>query len=352
MTSKKTAVLVLGPHRSGTSALARAINLLGVDLGSEMLPPKFDNRFGYWEHREVFELHELLLSKAGSAWHDYRPMAPGWQERAEVRAIRRDLVALLERELGAAPLWGVKDPRLGRLLPIWLEVLDELGVDPRFVILVRNPLEVVDSLERRNHFSHSKSILLCLADMVAAIQHTEGYRRAFVSYSGLLDDWRPAVEGIARELGIEWPREPSEVAGAIDEFLRPTERHHRRTIDDLRRDATIPEWGVSLFQALEHATRGHNDDLATAAEAASACLTSALDLFVPEIEELEAREGSLRAQLESFQDGCAAVERRAERAEAELVKVQRHLTSILSSRLYRTTRPIRHAWYGLVRSRT
>ncbi|MFW6206976.1 MAG: hypothetical protein ACOC5J_03485, partial [Gemmatimonadota bacterium] len=79
------AVLVLGPHRSGTSAVARVLNLLGTDLGANMLPPKFDNRHGYWEHQTVFELHERLLSKAGSAWHEYRPMPAGWQDLDEVQ---------------------------------------------------------------------------------------------------------------------------------------------------------------------------------------------------------------------------------------------------------------------------
>lgn len=350
VTSERLAVLVIGPHRSGTSATARVINLLGVDLGSEMLPPKFDNRHGYWEHREIFELHERLLSKTGSAWHDYRPMPSGWQDRPEVEEIRRELVALLEREFGSSPLWGVKDPRLGRLLPLWLEVLDELGVEVRFVIVVRNPLEVVESIERRDHFSRSKSTLLCLAETLAAIRHTEGHRRAFVSYAGLLEDWRSVVADLARDLQLEWPRAPAEAADEIEAHLRPGERHHHRTVDDLCREAGIPEWGVALHQALEDATRGRSDGLAPVVERASACLDSAMDLFVPELEELQAREASLLARIEALTDR-AALERRAERAEAELMQVQRHLTSILSSRLYRTTRPLRHAWIGLTRSR-
>lgn len=344
-------MLVLGPHRSGTSATARAINLLGVDLGSEMLPPKFDNRHGYWEHREIFELHERLLSKTGSSWHDYRPMAPGWQDRPEVAAIRTELVELLGREFGGSRLWGVKDPRLGRLLPLWLGVLDELGVEPRFVILVRNPLEVVESLERRDHFSRSKSILICLAEMIATVRHTEGRRRAFVSYAELLGDWRAVVGRVAHDLELDWPCQPSEVADEIEEHLRPGERHHHHTLDDLRREPQLPPWAVALYEALEEATRGGGAGLAAAVETAADRLASALDLFGPEIEELHARDAGLRDRLESFENGCAAVERRAERAEAELLKVQRHLTSILSSRLYRTTRPFRHAWYGLVRNR-
>jgi len=42
-------VLILGMHRSGTSAAARAVNLLGVDLGAPLLPPRDDNPVGCWE---------------------------------------------------------------------------------------------------------------------------------------------------------------------------------------------------------------------------------------------------------------------------------------------------------------
>lgn len=327
MSSARSALLVLGPHRSGTSATARVINLLGVELGRDMLPPKFDNRHGYWEHRAIFELHELLLSKTGSAWHDYRPMAAGWQEWEEVGPIRRDLVALLTEEFGDTPLWGVKDPRLGRLVPLWLGVLDELAVEPHFVVVVRNPLEVVGSLERRNGFSHGKSIALCLAEMIAAVRETEGRRRTFVSYARLLEDWPSVVDAMAGELDLRWPRPLAEAAAEIDAFLRPAERHHRRTVDDLHRDPAMPQWGIALFEALEKAAGGDAGDLGPAVEDAFRGLGSAIGLFVPDIETLQAR---------------------AAHAEAELTEVRARLDALLGSRMYRVTAPLWRLWAGLV----
>lgn len=375
-------ILVLGPHRSGTSALTRVLNLLGVDLGGEMLPPKFDNQLGYWEHREVFELHERLLSRAGSAWHEYRPLPPDWLEIDDVKTSRRTLADLLDREFRGKAVWGVKDPRLCKLLPLWREVLEELPAEPCCVILVRNPLEVASSLERRNQFSHSKSVLLYLADMLGAVVSTEGLPRAFVSYSRLLTDWRQTVEELARHLRIEWPVAPSIREEEIDSFLKPSERHHHFDKEQLRNDPTLPPWGVALYEELERASRGDDENVTRRAQEADEGFRSARALFLPELDRLQAENLRLvAAQTRELGDRQSAseradqehraersrlrreaelarlehraevttLERRVELAENELNKVQRHLTSILSSPLYRSTRSLRRAWRGLTR---
>jgi len=349
-------ILILGPHRSGTSAVTRVLNLLGVDLGSDMLPPKFDNQQGYWEHRAVFQLHERLLSRAGSAWHEYRPMPHGWQELQDIKAIRDELMGLLHEEFRGKPLWGVKDPRLCKLLPLWIGLLEEHRVDVRFVIIVRNPLEVVSSLERRNRFSHAKCVLLCLSEMLSAMANTEGRKRAFVSYDRLLTDWRHVVDDLARQLEIEWPNEPSSREAEIDSFLKPSERHHRYGAKQLRNDATLPPWAADLYEALERASRGDEDILSQCAQRAYESFSSATALFLPELNRLNGENERLSGEVEALrrEDSVverARLERRAELAEGELQKVQRHLTSILSSPLYRSTRSIRQAWRGLGRFR-
>ncbi len=65
-----TAIIVLGMHRSGTSALAGALALLGVDMGRSLLAPADDNVRGLWEHEELVRLHDRLLSAFESSWDD------------------------------------------------------------------------------------------------------------------------------------------------------------------------------------------------------------------------------------------------------------------------------------------
>ena len=341
-------LLILGPHRSGTSAVTRVLNLLGVYLGSDLLEPKLDNRQGFWEHRSAFELNEHLLSIVGSAWHDYRWLPSGWRKLEEVGTVKRDLRSMLDREFGASPLWGIKDPRLCRLLPLWIELLDELRIEPHFVIVVRNPLEVARSLERRNGFSFNKCLLLYLADILAAIHHSEGRSRVFVSFVELLESWREVTARIAHELRLEWPSAPSACAREIDSFLTPSERHHRTTLDALRRTPSVPPWAVDIYAALEEASHGRRESLEPAFRSALEAFRSASDLFGPEVAASSAEIDRLTARIASLESRdpdieLRRLESRAERAERDLDNVQTHLTSILSSPLYRLTRPLHRA---------
>ena len=49
MSTQRRAVIVLGMHRSGTSALTRVISLLGADLPSSLMPANLSNEAGFFE---------------------------------------------------------------------------------------------------------------------------------------------------------------------------------------------------------------------------------------------------------------------------------------------------------------
>jgi GT2 family glycosyltransferase len=229
-------VLVLGMHRSGTSALARVLNVLGVELGDKLLRPSGDNEAGFWEHRDLVVLHDRLLAAVGSTWDDPRPVREGALLSDATKPVRDDMLAVLRRDFAGRPLWGVKDPRLCRLLPLWLSLLDELGAEPRFVLTARDPHEVAASLAKRDGMSLEQARLLWLEHCLAAERDTRGRRRSFVTYDGLLSDWRPEMVRVGRDLGFDWRDTVAKVSAEVDGFLEPGLRHHRAedgTGDDL-----------------------------------------------------------------------------------------------------------------------
>ena len=122
--SGSRALMVLGAHRSGTSALAGVIQRLGIELGDRLLPPQPGvNERGFWEHRDIVALHDRLLQEMGSRWDSIHPVtAAAWKSPA-VKAIAEELAAIVKSEFGNSQLWGLKDPRLCRLLPLWLDIL-------------------------------------------------------------------------------------------------------------------------------------------------------------------------------------------------------------------------------------
>src|SRR5579859_1689857 len=96
--TEATAILVLGMHRSGTSATTRVLNLLGADLGANLLEAQADNAKGFWEHAEAVQIHEELLAALGRTWHDVREMPDDWLEQPASYAAIDKIARLIRRD--------------------------------------------------------------------------------------------------------------------------------------------------------------------------------------------------------------------------------------------------------------
>ena len=221
-----TAILVLGMHRSGTSAIARVLNLRGAELGRDLLPAKEDNERGFWENRAILELHETLLNALGLRWLDLADLPEGWQRTAPARRFVADLPDVLKQEFEGHGLFTVKDPRLSLLAPLWIEALTAAGVRPTFVVTIRHPHEVAASLARRDGLPAAQSQLLWLQHLVDAERATRGQARVFVHYERLLADWSAELARVGEQLAIEWPPAPADFDAAVTQFLAPALRHH------------------------------------------------------------------------------------------------------------------------------
>ena len=242
------ALCVLGMHRSGTSALTRVLNLAGAELGSALLPPMPGvNDGGFWEHAGVVRLHEQLLNRLNSSWHDVAPLPKDWWRRQGIESIKQRLCSLLREEFSDAPLCAIKDPRLCRLLPMWRDIFAELNWTAGYVIAVRNPREVAASLAKRDCFPLSKSMLLWLNHVLETAEWTRDCPRVIVTYDELLDDWKGTLQHIAVGLNLTWPRETEAIAAEVEAFLSPQLRHHRT--DDPGADL------VSRSRAVRHPWR-------------------------------------------------------------------------------------------------
>jgi hypothetical protein len=137
-------------HRSGTSALARGLQMLGVYLGNDFIDPKPDNPTGYWEDRNIFEINERLLAVFGLKWEEVALIDGARWDEPQVELLRNEAVAYLKSQFVNHSLWGFKDPRTIRLLPFWRSALRSLEVDECYLVVIRNPRSVADSLIRRH----------------------------------------------------------------------------------------------------------------------------------------------------------------------------------------------------------
>ncbi len=254
--AKHRAICILGMHRSGTSVVARAVNLLGVYLGEEreLLPPAPDNREGVWERRDLVDFHNRVLVHFSRAWHSVWPLPAQWYTSEGVRPFRGELRGLVSRVFGLRPLWAWKDPRTTLLLPLWKNVLGELGIDLLCVYVVRNPLDVAKSLQHREGFPFEKSLGMWFTGNLAALHAIRDIPTIFVSYDKLLGDWEPELRRCARGLDIDWPRDDSRLREGMADFLRPDLRHSAsQDLDVLSEQAPQPI--IHLYRLLHAATK-------------------------------------------------------------------------------------------------
>jgi hypothetical protein len=250
-----SAILVLGMHRSGTSALTRVLNLLGADISTNLMSAASANETGFWESTEAYEIHEQLLRDLEHDWFDVSPLPPGWLDTPAAGRAAQKLIELLSRDFGTSQLWVMKDPRMCLLVPLWLRVLAELGIKPLPVLMARHPEEVVTSLGKAVGEHHllsegpACSRLLWIEYLLEAERETRDLKRSMVTYDQLMTDWRGTVTRIGHELDLSWPRAIDVAHHEISEFLTPSQRHHKVTEWVSRSSEADVEFAHELYLA-------------------------------------------------------------------------------------------------------
>ena len=255
VTSRNTAVIVLGMHRSGTSALAGLLHELGLEMGSSLMSGRADeNEKGFWEHEKIVSIHDRLLAHFGSSWSDTGPLPQDWHLRDFSRECQDEICGVLEGDFGSQALWALKDPRMCRLMPLWMPLFERFDSEPLFLCIVRNPLEVAASLQRRDYMNTDHALLLWLQHNLAAVDSTAGCRRRFLTFAQLLEQGAALLENVLRGYSL-LPDGLSETARGGGTLLSSELRHHVVSDSAMDSDA-VPEIVSRLYRLLVNAAAG------------------------------------------------------------------------------------------------
>lgn len=255
---QRVVVLVLGMHRSGTSALTRVLSLLGADLPSTLVGANDSNQTGHWESRPVCELNDEVLASLGTSWREWTAIDPEWLSSPKAVEFSARAKAVVESEFNGSHLFVLKDPRISRLLPFWRLVFQDVGLALRVVFCVRHPAEVAQSLKARDGFDFSFGHLLWLRNNLDAERLSRGVVRTLVTYQDFLNDWSSSVSRISKDLGVVMPRSVRSAAHDVEEFLRPGLRHHSYKSGRLT-DTPANKWFGEVWEILSGAEAGELD---------------------------------------------------------------------------------------------
>ncbi|MEO0370023.1 MAG: sulfotransferase [Pseudomonadota bacterium] len=242
------AIIVLGMHRSGTSAVSGVLARMGCAPPKTMMPASAANERGFYESLEVYELHNTMLEEAESAWSDWRPMPKDWFASKTANAFKSKAAKVLEQEFADAPLFVLKDPRICRLFQFWQGVLKKQRIMPLILHIHRNPLEVAASLHRHHNMAEEVALLLWLRHVLDSEAATRDQKRHFVQYDGLLKDWAKEVARIQTAFGLALSQ--SEDAEDVEGFVSPDLRHFQDDAEAKGHNPALAGWVGTVFDVL------------------------------------------------------------------------------------------------------
>ena len=183
---KTQAILVLGMHRSGTSAVAGVLGMLGAKIGEpdELLPAHpIDNPTGYWERTEFNALNDALLASTAHAWNRIANFRPSIDVAACTETLQQ-LQTIVDRLESDGTAWLAKDPRLCLLMPEWNRLLPNAF----HVVVVRDPLAIAASMKSgpRGVFTSQFVVDLWEKYVRLMLDGLRGREVLFVAYTELM----------------------------------------------------------------------------------------------------------------------------------------------------------------------
>jgi hypothetical protein len=236
------AVVIVGAGRSGTSAITRGVQALGVELGDRLRPGGGKNPTGFFEDERLLAINKRLKRLLGIRGDSVRLIDSDEWHAPAVRALHHEAVETVRRGFGHYPLWGYKYARTLRMLPFWRGVFDALHLDVRYVVALRNPISVARSraqLDPRRG-TQEQSDLEWLVNVVPYFRELRARPFVVVDYDLVLTQPAPQLERMAALLRLpQSARRAAAVQAYADAFLQPGMRHTVFTDADLSRDARV-----------------------------------------------------------------------------------------------------------------
>ena len=329
-------------HRSGTSAVAAALEALGLDVGAPDARMAADaaNPAGYFELQEIGDLNDEILDALGGGWDCPPPLTEGWELDPTMTPYFRRAAAIVGTQLSKSG-WVVKDPRISVLLPLWRRaVLDRCAA----VLIVRDPMEVAWSMALRNGMPILTGLALWADYNRRALGGLSGLPVHVCAYGDLVSDPVTSLTAISASLS-SWNELPAATDIAVAAALVKPELRRNTWPRDNADAIEVPGEIERLVKFLADLDGAHSSfdvgqppaspwEHAVLAERRSGVLRLRTELQMHD-EAARAREAvadTVRAELEHrltrVQDDLAEVQGRRREAERALRAATHRLDSL------------------------
>lgn len=239
---KRTAILILGAHRSGTSALTRMVSLLGYELPQNLMKSLDGNEAGHWESEALAQMNDSIFEELNLAWYEWHPYRLDQIGSKRKETIVNDLKSVLLNEYPGNDDIVIKDPRVCRLTEFVVPAIQMMPAELKVIIPFRNPLEVMASLEKRNGLSKPQGALIWLRYVLDAEFGSRGLDRAFIPYEDYLNAPQKSMSALCKQLKLKPKNSAIKIKKQLQAFVRPDLKHHDYDPGLLMMEPTTRGW--------------------------------------------------------------------------------------------------------------
>jgi hypothetical protein len=206
-------IIILGMHRSGTSALAGVLHIMGINMGERFVSGP-DNPKGHWEDIDFRQLNGQILHHFNGSW-DKPPRDINFGDSL-IHYQTKNLINI-KQEKNKDNLWGWKDPRTALTYPFYRPYLK----NPYVIRVHRNHKNIAKSLVKRNNMNYFYALGLCqhYIDEMMKIR-----ANMMIYYDQLIDYTSSVITDLARVFDVNLTEEQ---IIKINEFLDKDLRHFK-----------------------------------------------------------------------------------------------------------------------------
>ncbi len=251
--AQQSCVFIIGMHRSGTSALAGCLDILGLNLGTQLLPPTIDNPKGYFEKIAVNELNDKILAALNHRWHTPFIFDDTMLSEEKSKSFINECQQLLATELKHTKQIVIKDPRISVLLPFWQKACEKIGLEAKYIICLRNPAEIKESIQKRDHLTSQQIYIIWLNYLFAAEKNTRHLSRFFINFDLLLKEPLNVLDQLSKNLPLSFQYDLQDSTSRINAFLEPSLKHFNKT------ESILPPKVSNLYSELIRLSQSDKD---------------------------------------------------------------------------------------------
>lgn len=219
-------ILILGMPCSGGSVLAECLKILGVGKNEIAEGNGFSFIASQSAEKEIIHAHDSLLEALDFQWNMIGNLPENWSVCAAAENAKKRICDAVKRCFSDSNTLVVFDPRLSRLMPLWLDACRELSIEPAIIHISRHPGEIAASLQSANGIDLQTGHLLWMVYHRDAMIACKGRHYLFITYDKLLADPMATLTAIGEKLKIKYPLEQKNQCKKLLEFVRPEKKHH------------------------------------------------------------------------------------------------------------------------------